>query len=242
MEGRGSVIGTDCPTQRTEAVARGPRNMPQTSLRSLTPDQDWRAAHSFAPILSPPRSRSPTAEEEARAIAEWEGQAIFRLSSFIDMILEGTFNLVAVNARKFRNDLKIVCRRNDPLYEVIQSCFRRHCARDDIDKATFFKRARTVAQRTEFNVDGLLLTATDVYNEGQRQKASSMNIGKKRSHEAAGYANPLYASIRMPSAGGTAARAQNPSLFSRHRRPHDSAMTMFESELPVVKQAATQFF
>ena len=48
-------------------------------------------------------------------------QAIFPLSSFIDMILEGTFNLVAVNARKFRNDLKIVCRRNDPLYEVIQS-------------------------------------------------------------------------------------------------------------------------
>lgn len=125
------------------------------------------------------------------------------------MILEGTFNLVAVNARKFRNDLKIVCRRNDPLYEAIQSCFRRHCARDDIDKGTFFKRARTVAQRTEFNVDGLLLTATDVYNEAQRQKASSMIIGKKRSHEAAGYANQLYCQHSHALCRGNSSSAQN---------------------------------
>ena len=66
-----------------------------------------------------------------------------------------------------------------------------------------FSSGHTVAQRTEFNVDGLLLTATDVYNGRQRQKASSMNIGKTLPRSSERYANPLYASIHALCRGNS---------------------------------------
>ena len=49
------------------------------------------------------------------------------------------------------------------------------------DKTTFLLRVRTVASRCDYNVEGLIATAIDVFNEAQQ--SASTTHGKKRPHD-----------------------------------------------------------
>ena len=97
-------------------------------------------------------------------------------------MMDGDFNLIAARALKFRGDLQIVCRRSEPLFDVILKRFRDYCAGGKVDKTTFLLRVRQVAMRCDYNVDALVLTAVDVFNEAQRS-ADTTTQGKKRSHD-----------------------------------------------------------
>ena len=195
------------------------------------------------------RARSPTAEEERTAAAAWEEQALSRIGTKVASILDGSFHLIALNALKLKQDLKIVVQRDDPLFEVIQRIFAKHCMQTDVSKSAFLSAARTVAMRCEFNIEGLVAAATDVWNEAQRAKEASPTQpssanGKKRSfgESAAGCAlNPKPMPVLLSRATITAA---SPAVCacSHHpthplprpcrawHRSYDSTMTAFEIE------------
>ena len=109
-----------------------------------------------------PRSRTPTAEIEREASDTWERGALERCSLAIQSMMDGDFNLIAARALKFRGDLQIVCRRSEPLFDVILKRFRDYCAGGKVDKTTFLLRVRQVAMRCDYNVDALVLTAVDL--------------------------------------------------------------------------------
>ena len=139
-----------------------------------------------AMVLSKGRSRTPTGEDERDACNAWENSALDRCGIAIQSMLEGEFNLMAKNALKFRSDLEIVCKRGDPLFQVIMEQFRRYCSNEGrkVDKTTFLLRVRQVAGRCDYNADGLIATAIDVYNETQRSAATIQS--KKRTHDSGG--------------------------------------------------------
>lgn len=127
------------------------------------------------------RARTPTAEMDRDASVAWEDRALERAGVAIQSMLDGEFNLMALNALKLRSDLEIVCRRGMPMHDVILARLRQYCMDRKVDKTTFLLRVRQVAMRCDYNIDGLIATATDVFNEAQRSVSTVHS--KKRTHD-----------------------------------------------------------
>ena len=134
-----------------------------------------------APMITAP---SPTAKEVQQ---QWEVDALARVGEHVEAILDGTFNLIALNALKLKKDLKIVFERDEPLYGLLLYKFTQHCSQQ-VSKSSFLTSVRAIAVRCDFHVDGLVSVATDIWNEakqasptGEPNKRVNFRAGHKRS-------------------------------------------------------------
>ena len=134
------------------------------------------------------RAHDYTAVPHAKEVQQQrEVDALARVGEHVEAILDGTFNLIALNALKLKKDLKIVFERDEPLYGLLLYKFTQHCSQQ-VSKSSFLTSVRAIAVRCDFHVDGLVSVATDIWNEakqasptGEPNKRVNFRAGHKRS-------------------------------------------------------------